>query len=134
MSVNLRDKVDPRHTALIIVDVQNDFCHRDGALAGLGMDTGPIEEMVPRLIECLRRTREESVPVVKVLYTRRRPQREGERDRSPVHLVFHWGGGVRVSPISAVPWSSEWGQPQPSTAPPMLRPRAPAAACPGSPA
>ena len=32
----LGDIVDPAHTALVVVDVQNDFCHRNGGLGQAG--------------------------------------------------------------------------------------------------
>ncbi|MBI2359774.1 MAG: cysteine hydrolase family protein, partial [Deltaproteobacteria bacterium] len=31
--LNLQERLDPKQTALIVIDVQNDFCHREGALA-----------------------------------------------------------------------------------------------------
>ena len=44
----LGDIVDPAHTALVVVDVQNDFCHRDGGLAQAGGDMSAIEKAVER--------------------------------------------------------------------------------------
>jgi nicotinamidase-related amidase len=42
-------RVDPAHTALVVVDVQNDFCSPDGSLAKLGHDATHATEMVPQL-------------------------------------------------------------------------------------
>lgn len=39
----------PEHAALVVVDVQNDFCSPDGSLAGAGFDVSAAVEMVPRL-------------------------------------------------------------------------------------
>lgn len=71
MLINLQDKVNCGHTALLVVDVQNDFCHRDGALAQVGMDTSLIKEMVPKLASFIQQVREKSVPVifVKTIHT-----------------------------------------------------------------
>jgi ureidoacrylate peracid hydrolase len=40
MGRSLAEKVDPRQAALIVVDVQNDFCHPEGAAGKLGRDLG----------------------------------------------------------------------------------------------
>jgi ureidoacrylate peracid hydrolase len=50
----LEEKIDPKHTALLVVDVQNDFCHSDGALAAGGADLAEIQAMVPRLAKLVR--------------------------------------------------------------------------------
>ena len=34
----LVDKVAPEHTAVIVIDVQNDFCADDGVFGQLGQD------------------------------------------------------------------------------------------------
>jgi nicotinamidase-related amidase len=33
MALSLSERVDPSHGMLLVVDMQNDFCHRDGAAA-----------------------------------------------------------------------------------------------------
>ena len=49
--INFADKVNPAHTALLVIDVQQDFCSPGGALARLGTDLSMIrlEEARPRL-------------------------------------------------------------------------------------
>jgi ureidoacrylate peracid hydrolase len=46
----LAERIDPKTTALVVVDVQNDFCHPDGLIGTLGADVGAVQEMVPRLM------------------------------------------------------------------------------------
>jgi ureidoacrylate peracid hydrolase len=36
-------------TALLVIDIQHDFCSPDGALAGFGSDVGPSEEVARRI-------------------------------------------------------------------------------------
>jgi ureidoacrylate peracid hydrolase len=48
--VRLEDLVRPERAALVIVDMQNDFCHPDGAEAALGANVGLVGEMAPRLV------------------------------------------------------------------------------------
>jgi ureidoacrylate peracid hydrolase len=61
---SLDERVDPRHCALVVVDVQNDFCHQEGALARGGSDVTLIQEMVPRLAGPIEAARAAGVPVV----------------------------------------------------------------------
>jgi ureidoacrylate peracid hydrolase len=58
-------RYDPAHTALIVVDVQNDFCSPSGSLATLaGSDTAAAVEMVPRLVRLIDAARAVEMPVV----------------------------------------------------------------------
>jgi ureidoacrylate peracid hydrolase len=60
---SLEERVDPRHSALVVVDVQNDFCHEDGGLARAGNDMGLVQEMVPRLAGTVEAARAAGVPL-----------------------------------------------------------------------
>lgn len=60
------DLVDPGKAALIVVDMQNDFCHTDGALAAHGGDPSMIQEMAPRLRTLLDAARKVRLPIVHV--------------------------------------------------------------------
>ncbi|MFU8945415.1 cysteine hydrolase family protein [Mycetocola zhadangensis] len=57
-------RYDPAHTALIVVDVQNDFCSPNGSLAGVGNDVSAAVEMVPRLQLLIENARAVGMPVV----------------------------------------------------------------------
>jgi len=58
-------RYDPAHTALIIVDVQNDFCSPQGSLATLaGSDVSAAVEMVPRLVGLIDAARRAGMPVI----------------------------------------------------------------------
>jgi ureidoacrylate peracid hydrolase len=54
---NLRKKADPGHTALIVIDVQNDFCAKEGAYGKMGLDLSMVQEMVPRLAKFIDEAR-----------------------------------------------------------------------------
>jgi ureidoacrylate peracid hydrolase len=49
--LTLAERVDPKTTALVVVDVQNDFCHSDSPLAKAGNDMSAAQDMVPRLLQ-----------------------------------------------------------------------------------
>jgi ureidoacrylate peracid hydrolase len=57
---------DRRRTAFLTIDVQNDFCHPDGARARGGRDLAAVTAMVPRLEAALAAARQANVPVIHV--------------------------------------------------------------------
>jgi ureidoacrylate peracid hydrolase len=64
MLTTLREKVDPKNAAVVIVDVQNDFCHSDGASARNGRDVSMAQAMAPNLKRLVDAAREAGSPVV----------------------------------------------------------------------
>lgn len=60
----LEEKVDPSHAALIVVDVQNDFCAKGGMLDREGRDVSLVQAMVPRLIKLIDRAREVGLTII----------------------------------------------------------------------
>jgi len=51
----LDELVDPAHTALVVIDVQNDFCHPDGHFAQHGKDVSMITACMPAWVEFVSR-------------------------------------------------------------------------------
>lgn len=64
--MSLGEHVDPRNSALIVVDMQNDFCDSNGALARSGSDPSMIQAMAPRLLRLLEEARRVRLPIVHV--------------------------------------------------------------------
>lgn len=60
----LAEKVDPRHAAVIVVDVLNDFCSPGGYYDKGGADLALIEPAVDRMCVFLRAAREAKVMVI----------------------------------------------------------------------
>ncbi len=51
--------------ALIVVDVQNDFCHNQGAFAKKGVDLSFIQKnVIPKLLSFIERCREFKLPII----------------------------------------------------------------------
>ncbi|MBI4491447.1 MAG: cysteine hydrolase [Chloroflexi bacterium] len=63
----LEEKVDPRHAALIIVDVQNDFCSSEGAREKEGKSRAHVQAMMPNLHRLLAHARQVQMPVFHVV-------------------------------------------------------------------
>ncbi|HTV35706.1 MAG TPA: isochorismatase family cysteine hydrolase [Xanthobacteraceae bacterium] len=55
---------DLARTAIVVVDMQNDFCHPDGWLAHIGVDVGPARRPIAPLNNVLPLLRRASVPVI----------------------------------------------------------------------
>lgn len=53
----LEELVDPSHTALVIIDVQNDFCSEGGLMHEIGKDLSMMKPMVQNLHQVLERAR-----------------------------------------------------------------------------
>src|SRR5438105_450812 len=49
--------VAPRHTALLVVDIQNAYIHGQGKMARAGLDVSLMQAMVPRLEDLLAAAR-----------------------------------------------------------------------------
>jgi ureidoacrylate peracid hydrolase len=64
MLTSLAEKVSPQHAALLLVDVQNDFCAPGGAMHREGRDLSLVQDMVPRLERFLERARAARVKCV----------------------------------------------------------------------
>ena len=60
----LKEIVNPAHTALIIIDPQCDFCSSQGFLAKRGLDMSRIQSAVPRLNNFIEQCRKTAVLVV----------------------------------------------------------------------
>ena len=50
----LEELVEPARTALLVIDLQNDFCHPDGHFARYGKAIAPVTDIVPRAIAFVR--------------------------------------------------------------------------------
>ena len=56
--------IDQARTALVIIDMQNDFCHPQGWLASIGVDTAPARQPIAPLQRLLPVLRKADVPVL----------------------------------------------------------------------
>ena len=60
----LSQRVAPRHTALLVIDMQNDFCAEGGYVSKLGRDVTACQAIVPRLETLIAGARRFGVPVL----------------------------------------------------------------------
>lgn len=68
---------DPRRTAVIVVDLQNGFCHPEGSFANLGLDSKALAAAVPGSRRVVELARANDVPVIYTRYVYRPDYRDG---------------------------------------------------------
>jgi ureidoacrylate peracid hydrolase len=97
VGMDLEELLDPRHAALIVVDMQNDFCDSNGALARSGSDPSLIQAMAPRLLGLLEGARRVGIRIVHV-----------RTEHSPWTDSASWLGRHRDRPRT-VCYPGSWG-------------------------
>lgn len=73
------DAIDLGKSALIVVDLQNGFCHEDGTLGRSGLDTEHLRSVIPPLRKLIERCREVGMPVLWTL--QEHLERDARRER-----------------------------------------------------
>jgi ureidoacrylate peracid hydrolase len=66
----LRVKVHPSHTALLVIDMQKDYCCEGGTFDRIGFDVVPAQRLAPRLSQFLEKTRPSLRSVVHLKMTK----------------------------------------------------------------
>ncbi|MCA1452735.1 isochorismatase family protein [Bradyrhizobium sp. BRP22] len=93
--------IDLARTAIIVIDMQNDFCHPDGWLAHIGVDIAPARQPIAPLQRLLPVLRSRDVPVIWVNWGNR-PDR---LNLSPALLHVYNPNGNGVGLGDALPGS-----------------------------
>ena len=96
-----RVTLDLARTAIIIVDMQNDFCHPDGWLGHLGVDVAPVRTPIAPLQSLLPTLRSHDVPVIWVNWGNR-PDR---LNLSPALLHVYKPSGAGIGLGDTLPGS-----------------------------
>ena len=81
----LHELVDPRHSALVVVDMQRDFCTPGGAFAQVGVDISMYPRMVSRLVRLIEAGRDAGLRIIYVLMT----VLPGRASESPAQIRFN---------------------------------------------
>lgn len=97
--LTLNEQVQPKHTALVIVDPQKDFCASDGAIARLmGLDVSRIQAAVQRLNPFIQKAREAGLFII---WTRSlnapdkmMPNRKARHAKRPVDIAIEGSDGA----------------------------------------
>lgn len=65
-------RIDLAKTVIIVIDMQNDFCHPDGWLSHIGVDVSPARKPIEPLQKLLPQLRSHGVPVIWLNWGNRR--------------------------------------------------------------
>jgi ureidoacrylate peracid hydrolase len=79
------DLLDIRKTALVVVDMQNAFCHKDGTLGISGVDTDHLSSVVTPLRDLVKRCQAVGLPVLWTLQEHFPVDHRRARKRLPSH-------------------------------------------------
>ena len=113
-ALSLAERLDPRSTALLVIDMQNDYCHVDSPMVRQSnLDVSAAHAMVPRLNLLVERARAAGTTVIWVRmvrseFTRSAVEREQRERMRPGAAVIceqgSWGGEFfGVEPLAGEP-------------------------------
>lgn len=93
----LTELVDARHTAVVVVDMQNDFCKPGGMFSTLGIPLTMYPEMIPYQVRLLAAARAMQVPVIYIQMT----SFSDRRSESPAQIRFNMRlhGTIHAEPL-----------------------------------
>ena len=60
------ENVDLVHSAVLVIDVQNDYCHEDGVLARKGKNITLLQQVAPRVLSLLEKARRLEIPIIHI--------------------------------------------------------------------
>lgn len=63
MGLSLAQRIDPERAMLLVVDMQNDFCHLDGAAGKRGRGMDFVQGMIPHLLHLIEKARDRHCPI-----------------------------------------------------------------------
>ena len=99
-------RLDLARTAVVIVDMQNDFCHPNGWLGGLGVDVEPARAPIAPLSRLLPRLRAAEVPVVWVNWGNRADRLNLSPALHHVYDPLAEGTGLGPTVLEAGSWGA----------------------------
>ena len=94
--------LDPRKTALLVIDMQNAFCHREGTLGISGVDVEPAERAIPTVARLVGSCRSAGIPVI----WSQQVHFETDAGRARKRLPSHTQKRARVSALAST-WDAQ---------------------------
>ena len=78
--------IDPQNTALLVIDMQNAFCHPEGGLARSGVNNEPQRSIVRQVKRLVQVCRNAGLPILWSIQEHWPEDRTRKRHRIPSHL------------------------------------------------
>ncbi|MBI3078671.1 MAG: cysteine hydrolase [Deltaproteobacteria bacterium] len=95
-------RLDPRETALLVIDMQNGWCHPEGTLGQDGADLRMIRGIIPRVRQLVELCRDRGIPDIWTLQEHFPDDRTRER-----HRVLHHTAKRNAVACAAGTWDAE---------------------------
>ncbi len=106
---SIQDQLDPKHTAVIVIDVENGFTSDDSTLGRAGLDMSEGRQAIPRMNELLRAARAAGIHIVYL-------QSVYNREMNLLNNYAFWGPWENMA-IHDFTWETEFApaleQPRP---------------------
>ena len=102
VAVNL-NVLDADSAALLVIDMQNAFCHPEGTLGDSGVDVGPVQEVYEPMGGLVKAFKAAGIPVIWTVQEHLQPDRRRQKKRLPSHterrsrvaaLAGAWDAGI----------------------------------------
>lgn len=100
----LQELVDPAHAAVVVVDVQNDFCHSEGHFAKHGKNLGATQATLPQTVKFVQTAQSLGI---RVFFIRQLTLPHGASD-SPAWLRFKCRDGKSSEYTLKGSWGAEF--------------------------
>jgi len=99
----MNDRIKLKKMGILVIDIQNDFCHDNGIFAQQGLNVKPAQEVTLRIKAFIDEVRKYDVPVI---YTRQIESREV----SPENLKRQFASGKLVPVCAPHSWGADFYQ------------------------
>jgi ureidoacrylate peracid hydrolase len=96
------DNLEVKHTALLVIDVQNAFCHPEGTLGVSGVDIEPAQAIVKPVRRLIERATAAGIPVLWTV----QEHFEHDESRAKKRLASHTSKRARISALAGT-WDAE---------------------------
>ena len=103
----MNDRTKLKKMGILVIDIQNDFCHDDGIFAQQGLNIKPVQEVTPRIKAFIDEVRKYNVPIIYTL------QIESD-EVSPENLKRQFASRKLVPVCAPNSWGSELYQLEPA--------------------
>lgn len=100
----LEELVDRRHTGIVLIDVQNDFCHPDGHFGKHGKDLASTQALLSKFVHFVNAAQDLGIPV----FFLRQLTLPGGRSDSPAWLRFKCRDGKTPEYTLKGSWGAEF--------------------------
>lgn len=108
-TLTLAEKIDPEHTALVVIDYQNDYMAQGGAFERTGSDVGMMQAIEPALVAIMAAAREAGTVVIFVKSVYSTPDNRF-LSRAFLHQARRTRGGLyhEVPALQPESWGGEF--------------------------